>query len=197
MYRLIETILIHNGVIHNAHYHNERMNHARRKLFNSENLLHIDDFIKIPGNSAQPVKCRILYSDAIEDLSYEPYTKRNVTSLKLVYDDTIDYSLKYEDRSHINRLVSQKDSFDDILIVKNGLVTDTSFTNIVFFDGKKFVTPKRPLLEGIRRRVLLERGIVTSADIRPEDLSTFKEAILINAMFGLYDGIRIEIKNIL
>ena len=65
---------------------------------------------------------------------------REIRSLKVVVDDRIDYSFKSADRSSLNRLTAQKGDCDEIIIVKNGLVTDTSFTNIAVFDGEQWLT---------------------------------------------------------
>jgi len=73
------------------------------------------------------------------------------------------------------------------LIVKNGEVTDASFANIVFYDGKKWVTPKNPLLQGTQRAWLLDSGMITEAIITPGDLPGFIEARIINSMIRFED----------
>jgi 4-amino-4-deoxychorismate lyase len=80
-----------------------------------------------------------------------------IESLKLVEDNTISYRHKYSDRSHLLELMNMRGDCDDILIVKDGYITDTSFSNIVFFDGDKWVTPARPLLRGTMRESLLTK----------------------------------------
>ena len=39
---------------------------------------------------------------------------------------------------------------DEILITRNGLLTDTSIANIALFNGKEWHTPKHPLLKGVQ-----------------------------------------------
>ncbi len=46
------------------------------------------------------------------------------------------------------------------LCVKNGLVTDCTIGNLVFFDGTGWVTPDQPLLKGTKRQALLDRKLV-------------------------------------
>lgn len=74
-------------------------------------------------------------------------------------------------RQHIGDiLAAQKGDCDEIIIIKNGLVTDTSFTNIAIYKHGMWLTPKHPLLLGTKRAALLEKGIIQEADITVDDL---------------------------
>jgi 4-amino-4-deoxychorismate lyase len=84
-------------------------------------------------------------------------------------------------------------SADEILIIKNGFVTDTSFSNIVFFDGIKWITPSTYLLNGTQRQQLLQQGAIIEEEIRPSDLKHFRFAKLINAMLDLETSPSIDI----
>ena len=107
---------------------------------------------------------------------------RNINSLQVVENDTIVYDYKCTDRSRLNALVAQKGNCDDIIIVKHGLLTDTSFTNLAIYDGKHWVTPKHPLLHGTKRAELLDKKIIREADITLEDLRNTNKISLFNAM---------------
>ena len=85
---------------------------------------------------------------------------RPVHSLQLVYSDDIDYTYKSTDREALNRLFACRGERDDILIVRRGLLTDTSIANIALFDGKDWFTPKLPLLRGTCRTALIDNGII-------------------------------------
>ena len=65
---------------------------------------------------------------------------------------------------------SRKLTYMEIIIIKNGLVIDTSFTNIAIHKDGKWLTPKHPLLLGTKRAALLEQGIIQEADITVDDL---------------------------
>lgn len=69
--------------------------------------------------------------------------------------------------------------------MKNGLLTDTSFTNVAVFDGERWLTPKHPLLLGTKRASLLERQVIKEADISVETLMNAQKVSLINAMIDL------------
>jgi 4-amino-4-deoxychorismate lyase len=113
-----------------------------------------------------------------------------------VQADSIQYEHKFLDRSCLDKLF-ETTLADDVLIVKNGLLTDTSFANIVFFDGDRWVTPSTPLLHGTKREYYLEIGRIKEVELTVDDLPRFQKAMLINAMLDLETGPSIEMKNIL
>ncbi len=92
--------------------------------------------------------------------------------------------------------MAQKENCDDILIVKNGIITDTSFSNIAFFDGKQWKTPKSPLLKGTCRERLLCEQKIFEKDINLNDLSNYKCYKLINAMRDLSDDESLAISSL-
>lgn len=118
-------------------------------------------------------------------MSCQTYVPRKIGSLQIVYDDDVDYSFKKRDRSYLNLLKLQQGDADEILIVKQGIITDTSFTNVAFFDGHQWFTPSAPLLRGTMRASLLDRHAVIERDIRVADLSSYRAVSLINAMLPL------------
>jgi len=99
-----------------------------------------------------------------------------------VEDNNIKYNYKYYDRSKINELFEQKGECDDILIVKKGFVTDTSFANIIFCDEGKWITPSTPLLPGTTRQRLIENKTIFEKEILAKNLYNFKKIRIINSM---------------
>ena len=127
-------------------------------------------------------RCRLIYTPtSIEKVEYIPYNKKNIAKLKLVYDNDIEYSFKYTDRSSIDMLYEKRKDADDILIIKNGLITDTSIANIAFYDTV-WKTPSKPLLKGTTRHRLLHTEEIFETDIKVEDLPNFSKVALLNAM---------------
>ena len=117
-------------------------------------------------------------------MTYHEYKKREINSLKLVYDDRIDYSLKSTSRDELDALYALRGKCDDILIVKNSLVTDTSIANIAFYDSKKWITPASPLLKGTTRARLLDDGKIFESDVYLDDFKSFSKVALLNAMIN-------------
>lgn len=197
MKKLIESIQLLDGKLLNLFFHNQRFNHAREILFPHAPYQSLEDLIVIPQNVNQGVyKCRIVYQAQIQAISFQPYQARTVQSLKLIVHDQIDYSHKYEDRREIQDLFQQKGPANDILIVKQGQISDSSYANIIFFDGQKWLTPAYPLLAGTQRAKLLQDQKIIPEIIRPSDLKHFKYARLINAMLPMEQAPQILIQNI-
>ncbi len=183
MYPLVETIRIVNGLPQNLRWHQERYQRSCRTLFEADPKFILEDVINAPAAFAQGiVKCRFLYNKDSVKTEFQYYIVPHIFSLKLIEDDKIQYSHKFTDRTTINNLLKMKQECEDILIVKNGFITDTSIANIVFFDGKDWITPAGPLLKGTARERLLDAGKIIDGKIRMEDLRKFSHFRLINAM---------------
>ena len=58
----------------------------------------------------------------------------------MVQDD-IDYRYKQADRRVLDEAFALRDTADDVLIVRHGLLTDTSIANIALWDGCEWHTP--------------------------------------------------------
>ena len=194
MFRLLETIKLSGKKFSNLEHHQSRMNKARKELFGLTDEINLAAELKIPiGISDSTFKVRVIYSDKIHDVEFHPYTMRNINSLQIVEANDIDYSYKYEDRSKLQKLLC-KCTADDVLIIKNGFVTDTSYSNIVFSKGSKFFTPTTFLLNGTKRQKLLADGVIEETEITIGDLSKYEKIYLINSMMDLEDqpGIPVE-----
>lgn len=188
MCQFIETIRIENGKAVNLAFHNYRFNRTRRDIFECNLPVNLTDYIQ-PEQYIERTKCRIEYQEEVEKVEYLPYTVSPVNSLKMVTSDGLDYTYKSADRQKLNQLFGQKGEADDILIVRDGLLTDTSIANIALWNGSQWETPEVPLLEGTMRASLLGKGLIVPAVIRPQDLSRYSRVRLFNAMisFGEID----------
>ncbi len=196
MQQFVETIKIEDGKALNLNFHQARMENTMRHFFAHTPVPMLSGVLS-PTPDMHFYKARVLYGGrGVEDVQYAPYKMREIGSLKVVVDDQIDYSFKSTDRNCLNRLTALKGNCDEIIIVKNGLVTDTSFTNIAVFDGEQWLTPKHPLLFGTKRASLLERQVIEEADISVETLMNAQKVSLINAMIDLGE-IEISIANVI
>lgn len=164
-----------------ADLHSERLNRTREEVFGTHDRIDILEHITVSSCSGR-LKCRVVYGAEIETVTYSPYVVRHVGSLKAVCDDSIEYRLKSVDRSPIETLLALRDRCDDILIIRDGLITDTSIANVALFDGSKWHTPQSPLLAGVRRSQLIADGIVQERRIEAADIKTYSKIALFNAM---------------
>ena len=183
MQLFIETIRVFEGKLENIAYHNARLRHTRQEKLGRNDDWLLEDIIQMPAHllENQVYKCRVTYGEQIEKIEFEAYAVRPVQSLQLVNAEDLDYAAKYADRSALNVLTQQSQT-DDILIVRNGCISDTSYTNVAFFDGNTWLTPSTSLLRGTRRAQLLNEGIIQETIIQPADLLRFTKIKLINAM---------------
>ena len=191
-----EAIKLKDGVLYNLPYHQRRMNETTQTFYRTKADLSVIKAMVLARMNSGLYKCRVLYSDKIEKVEFIPYIFRNPETVAVVADDEIDYAYKYADRSRIDSLL-QKSGCDDMIIVKNGLVTDASSSNLVFKSQEGLFTPKNYLLPGTKRQFLLDRGKIKERDITVNDLQAFDTVYFINAMVDLEDGIKKEIRRLL
>ena len=175
----LETIKALDGKVYNLSYHQERLESVLDSLEASE-YYDLSSLLSPPKKGLY--RCRVVYDSKEINISYIKYAKREVKSFKLIYDDSIVYDKKYAKRDLIDMHFTQKDANDEIIIVKNGLITDTSIANIALYDGKKWFTPKSPLLKGTTRKRYLDEEKIFEADIDVNALKSYKKLALMNAM---------------
>ncbi|WP_428738092.1 aminotransferase class IV family protein [Sulfurimonas sp.] len=173
--RFLETIKIVDREVYNLKYHQQRLDRTI-----GEGIVTLKEIIK-PQDSGV-LRCRIVYDKDSYSVEYLPYKKREIQTLKLVFDDTVEYAQKFENREKLNTILEKKEGCDDVLIVKDGLITDTTIANVAFFDGDIWLTPKQPLLEGTMRAKLLEEKKIYATYISYKDIYKFKKVALMNAM---------------
>lgn len=186
--RFIETIKIENGIAHNLDLHIKRASETCFRHFGKRTILPFERIInqEVPNHENGIFKLRIIYSDKIEHFSIDPYQQKIVKSLKIIDGGNLDYSFKYEDRSELERLLSLRGECDDIIIIKDGFVTDTSYSNIVFMVGGKLFTPSNFILNGVKRESMLQKGLIYAREIRFSEIASFEKIFMINSMLDLY-----------
>ncbi len=177
--KLLETIRCEGGQPSFLSYHQDRVDKSLKQL-GSNRKYDLTSLILPPDNALY--RCRIIYDSAALNIAYIPYKKRVVHSLKLIQADDLEYALKYADRVELDHLFAKRGDADDILIVQNNLITDTTIANIAFFDGTQWLTPKHPLLKGTTRSRLLDEKKIFESDIHLNDLDKFTAFALMNAM---------------
>lgn len=178
---LFETIKIEDGKIFNLAYHQARCNRSRQALFHANDTLALSSFIDAPKTGLY--RCRILYAETLHSVEYIPYQQKEINSLRII-PSSLEYPHKYVNRDQINRLLQEAKDVDEIIIEKEGYLTDTTISNIAFYNGEQWYTPKVPLLPGTMRSKLLDEGFLHTKNIRKEDLHQYTHVALMNAMIG-------------
>jgi 4-amino-4-deoxychorismate lyase len=178
---LLETIKIEEGEVFNLSYHQARFDTSRKALFGITNKTDLSAVIKAPHEGLY--RCRIIYDDNIRSVEYIPYKEKKIQKLKIV-TSTINYNYKYANREAFNKLLQKYSAYDEIIIEKEGYLTDTTISNIAFYDGDKWFTPTQPLLHGTMRTKLLNEGFLHLKEIKKEDLKNYSQIALMNSMIG-------------
>ena len=176
----LETIKILDGEIFNVEYHQRRYESVL-EAHGVKDTQNLKEFINPPEWGLY--RCRLIYDAQNIEVTFHEYKKREIGTLKLIFENDIDYEHKSTAREDIDTLYSQRGEGDDILVIKDLLVTDTSIANIAFFtkDGR-WRTPKNPLLKGTTRARLLDEGKLIEIDIKVHELRSFSKVALLNAM---------------
>ena len=178
---LFETISCKDGELQNLKWHEDRMNKSRQLLWTCDDTLNLGS-IETPSYISSGLwKCKVIYKQTILSVTFESYQPKINKSYKIVHSD-IEYPLKYFDRTEINNLYGMKGGADEIIIVKEGFITDTSIGNILLYDGTTWYTPVHPLLPGTMRAKLLANGAIKSKSIKVEELVLYKKIMAINAL---------------
>lgn len=180
---LIESIRLEDGIFKNLFYHEQRMYRSLQMLCGSSDHFDLEKFLlSLSYPTSGVFKCRILYDDNERHVEFVPYEAKLIQTLKIVEHDRISYEFKYKDRKAIDRLFALRGNSDDVLIIKRGVVTDTSYANIVFKRDNRWYTPWSPLLKGTQRQKLIEQNLLIQEEITTKDIRSFDTFKLINAM---------------
>ena len=183
MYPLFESICIQNGKILNSKWHEKRFQKAYLKYFGKSPYFKLLNEINIPKEFKKGnVKLRVLYGEKGREIQFEIYKHLKINTIRLVHTSNLNYPLKLIQRGNLNTLFERRGNCDDVIIVRDGQITDSSYANLIFFDGREWITPKYPLLEGTCRARLLANGQIKTANLGIKELKAFKGFKLINAM---------------
>ncbi len=189
---LFETIKVFDKKAFNLKFHQIRMQKSLKKFLKTEKYFDLEKIINPPDEKFY--RCKIIYSSKrIESVSFFPYKPKKIESFKLIESDIV-YNYKFLNRSEIDSLFKRRENADEIIIVKNGKITDTSIANIAFFDGNRWITPREPLLKGTMRAKLLENKKIFLEDIYIDELKFMKKLAIMNALIGfrVVENFRVE-----
>ena len=181
MYPLIESIRAENGQFFLLDYHQDRLERTFQAVFKRSCPWQLKDLLPAAPNQGL-FKLRFLYNATTYSIEVLPYVPKEIKTLKLVEIGEYTYPHKWTDRTVINTAFAQRGNCDDVLMTKNGLLTDSSYCNILLFDGSNWVTPLQPLFNGVQRSYLLDHKKIQTATIATTELSHYRSFQLINAM---------------
>lgn len=186
---LFETLCIENGQVQNLALHQQRYENSLREFYAGQpyNIFSLAKILQkntaLWANLQSPIiRCRIDYNATQYHLQCFPYQRKTYQRFQPVICDDIDYHLKYSNRAIFNELLKQKGDCDEIIIVKQGKITDCTIGNLILRQGSQWFTPDSPLLIGTQRSKLLKERKIIERKILLSDLPLFEEIRLINAL---------------
>ncbi|MCG3671229.1 aminotransferase class IV family protein [Aliarcobacter butzleri] len=180
--KYFETIKCEDFEVFNLDYHQKR-------VANTIGLnINLQEYIN--PISEELLRCKLIYDEnGVVDVLYFPYKKREIQSFKIIFDNEIEYSKKYLNRTKLDELYEKRDDCDEVIIIKNEIVTDTTIANIAIFYENSWITSKNCLLGGTTRARLLEEKKLLEKDITLDMLKNASKVALMNAMIG-FDKIK-------
>jgi len=193
---LLESICWENGRMALLDHHLNRMNSSRRELLGITDAINFPLNLKPPNNPQSKWKLRITYNQSINSIQWIPYIKSNPTKVLVLDPGPISYSFKFADRTVFENIKKEHPDFDDFIFLQNNYLTDGSYSNILLKSGEKWYTPATPLLEGVRKKHLINQGLIRERQLTKEDLIHADEIRLINAMLPFEDAIILWVENL-
>ncbi|MEI6347572.1 MAG: aminotransferase class IV [Bacteroidota bacterium] len=184
MYPLFETIAIEKFQPQNIELHQQRMDISYLSLFKNTNPFNLSELIKYENIPSEGLfKWKILYGCSNYKTIVDRYEPRQINKVKFVHvDSNFDYTFKYSNRVQIDELRDINSEYDEIIMVKNGYLTDSSIANLVLKQKDKLYTPNTPLLEGTQRKYLIMKDRIIEKQILYKDLGDFEGVFFINSM---------------
>jgi 4-amino-4-deoxychorismate lyase len=184
---LLETIRCEHKEAKYLSYHQKRLEQACQTLGITKQY---DLRTLITPPDEKLYRCRFLYDTQGYSIEFHPYSPKKIGSLKLITCDSLEYPLKYADREALNLLFELRGVCDDVLIVKNGCLSDTTIANVALKIEEVWFTPDNPLLKGTTRARLIDEGFLTPSPLKPSDIAKATKIAIMNAMVGF-----IEVEN--
>lgn len=194
MFQFIESICCVNKELRNLEYHQARFDRTRSDNFNDSTPILLQEIIQFPSDlTDEKYKIRIVYDREILSIEFLPYQIKPISTIKLfTIENKIEYTYKYLDRWFFDEYLKEAQT-DDLVLVKSNYITDCIYSNIIFFDGVNWFTPRSILLKGTMRESLLNDGKIKEKNIKVSDLVNYQSFKRINAMMNFDESQEISI----
>ncbi len=195
MCQFIESIRVENGEVMALPFHQKRVNATFQHFFPKSKTISLQKIIEqeqIPQDSLY--KLRIVYSSKLKSIEFQNYTIPLFRKIQLIeIPSDFDYNFKSTKRELFDQVSKQIEHDTLVILIKNGLITDSTFSNLVFEKSGELYTPSKPLLAGTMLQQLLKEKRIKSIPIQLADFESFEVIYPINAMnpLGQFEGIKI------
>jgi 4-amino-4-deoxychorismate lyase len=180
---LFESIRVDNGQIPLLNFHQKRVDISYSSVFKKVNTYNLQECIKPFLKKDGIQKCRFIYDDKkyrIEIIDYQIIEPKRIGWLRI--DPNFNYSFKYYDRNFFNKIKESYSGFNEIILVKNDLITDSTYCNLIVYAKGKWIVPQTCLLNGVERTRIISAYNFPIEPITIDEFLSAKEYKLINAM---------------
>lgn len=177
-----ETFRLLNGQLCNVELHLERVRKTQAAFFGRAGFEVNELYDTLTDYPEGLFKVRVDYDSAITGIRVDLYEIQPHRKLRIVDAGDFNYAFKFSDRDFFRKSLDRYPDCDDILFLKDGHITDTTYCNVALFNGKEWVTPATFLLPGTKRAALIRSGVLREATVTVHDLSGFEAISFINAM---------------
>ena len=184
MYPFIESIRYENGQAYNLQLHQQRVDATFDHYYKDSAPISLADIIAAHPHAEEGLyKLRILYNRELLEIEYQPYHHPQFTEYALIdIPDDYSYRFKSTDRQLFNHIGQQYPPHVLPLLVQQGRITDSTYTNLIFTQQGRWYSPNTPLLMGTMLQSLINEGRVQLTEIRAEDINQYDSIIPINAI---------------
>ncbi len=183
-----ESIKLQHGIPKHLSYHQSRVDHTYLNFWGIKPALQLHDLIARQSHlsKAELAKLKIIYGqEGVMSISSSGYIPREPKSLHLLEIGPADeYDYKSTDRRWIEQYSEHLPGQALPLFVRDGLVLESSYTNVALKKGDQWYTPSNPLHRGTTRARFLDTGHLIADQIPVHNLKDFEELRLFNAILG-------------
>lgn len=189
MFQFIESICCLDRTLRNLDLHQARFEHTRQMHFPHAPFIDLAEAIQLPLDLSEgKYKVRVVYGKEIESITFESYQIKPIYRIQLhPIDKEITYFYKYADRWFFDEYLKETQC-DDLVLVKANYISDGIYSNLIFFNGIEWHTPRSFLLPGTMRQHLLNEGKIIEKNIKVSDLSEYYSFKRINAMMNFEEA---------
>ncbi len=184
MYPFFETLRIEERKVHQLEYHQKRIGKTFKVFYPEFEPIDLKEVFQDFPPEKEKTKCKLSYNSNFFTFECSPYQEQIHQAFKIIPADGYDYSFKYTKRDFFN---DHKNKYPEheLIFTKNGKITDTTYSNLVFEIKGRWFTPKTCLLKGTQRDYLLTKKKISKMDIDINELRNIKKFKLINALLDL------------
>lgn len=184
MSRFLETIRICDGQPLHLDWHQGRVSDTFSKFYPGAAPFRLESLFRTSTPPAgSDLRWRIRYDHISCETEFSSFQVKPLQSLQLIrLPPEYSYWYKFADRRILELASSRRGVADDVLLIRDGWITDTTVANVAFLKNNRWYTPAIPLLAGTTWKRLVTHGTLTPRPIHVHDLDRYEACAVFNAL---------------